>query len=197
MTPNVNWFSYIPNQVKVVFLKALQLKSWSIRFMYTLRLLRKWLWKKWKFLDILKHTDITPVFKRGSTTNKSNNRPVSILSNFSKVLEKLIYTQLNSFTEPKLSNCPTGFCKNQNILHTLLKRIKLWRSMLNRSNKVGAIVMKLSKAFDTLNYITSFYGNLKVYDFDTNALSFIRSYILNRHQRTKVTGKFLFFFVFF
>ena len=69
--------------------------------------------------------------------------------------------------------------------------------MLNRSNKVGAIVMKLSKAFDTLNYITSFYGNLKVYDFDTNALSFIRSYILNRHQRTKVTGKFLVFFVFF
>ena len=31
--------------------------------------------------------------------------------------------------------------------------------MLNKSNKVGVIVMKLSKAFDSLNDITSFYGN--------------------------------------
>ena len=61
--------------------------------------------------------------------------------------------------------------------------------MLNKNNKVGAIVMELSKAFDNLNCITSFYGNKKVYDFDTSTLSFIHSYFLNRHQRTKVTGK--------
>ena len=39
------------------------------------------------------------------------------------------------------------------------KTIKLWHSMLNKNNKVGAIVMELSKAFDSLNCITSFYGN--------------------------------------
>ena len=50
------------------------------------------------FPDILKYADITPVFKKRDTTDKTNYRPVITLSNFSKVFEKLIYAQINSFT---------------------------------------------------------------------------------------------------
>ena len=42
-----------------------------------------------KFLDILKYADITPVFKKGGTFHKSNYRPISTLSHFSKMFEKL------------------------------------------------------------------------------------------------------------
>ena len=56
-----------------------------------------------KFPDILKYDDITPVFKKGDTTNKSNYRPISTVSNFSKIFEKLIYRQVKSYMEPKLS----------------------------------------------------------------------------------------------
>ena len=51
-----------------------------------------------KFPDTLKYTDITQVFKKVDTTDKSNYRPRSILSNFSKIFEKLIYNQVNSYT---------------------------------------------------------------------------------------------------
>ena len=44
-------------------------------------------------------------------TGKSNYRPITALSDFSKMLEKLIYAQINSFMEPKLSKHLTDFRK--------------------------------------------------------------------------------------
>ena len=56
-----------------------------------------------KFPDILKYADITPVFLKKDTTDKSNYRPIVTLSNLSKIFEKLIYSQVNSYMEPKHS----------------------------------------------------------------------------------------------
>ena len=57
--------------------------------------------------------------------------------------------------------------------------------MLNKGDKVGAIVMTLSKAFDTLNH-NLLLCKQKAKGFDKNALPFIQSYFSNRHQRIKV-----------
>ena len=101
--------------------------------------------KSGKFPDILKYADITPVFKTGDVTDKTYYRPISTLSNFSKVFEKMIYVHINSFMEPKLSKYIAGFRARHNTQHALLK-------MLNKGNKVGAIIMDLSKEIDTLNH---------------------------------------------
>ena len=137
----------------------------------------------------MKYADITPVFKKGDTTDKTNYRPISTLSNFSKVFEKMIYAQINSFMEPKLSKFLAGFRAKRNTQHALLKMIETWRAILNKGNKVGAIIMDLSKAFDTLNH-NLLLCKLKAYGFNKNALTFIQSYFRNRHQRTKVGDKF-------
>ena len=47
-----------------------------------------------KFPSESKHADIVPIYKKKDKSNKSNYRPVSILSNYFKVYEKLIYNQL-------------------------------------------------------------------------------------------------------
>ena len=47
-----------------------------------------------EFLSKLIHADIAPIHKKKRKSYKSNYRPVSILSNYSKVNEKLIYNQL-------------------------------------------------------------------------------------------------------
>ena len=44
--------------------------------------------KSGKFPDILTYADITPVSRKGDATDKTNYRPISTLSNFSKVLKK-------------------------------------------------------------------------------------------------------------
>ena len=58
--------------------------------------------KSGNFPEILKYANITQVFKKGNTTDKTNYRPISTLSNFSKVFKKLIYAQINLFMESKL-----------------------------------------------------------------------------------------------
>ena len=88
------------------------------------------------FLDLLKYADVTPVFKKGDTTDKESYRPISTLSNFSKIFEKLIYNQIFEFMNPKLSKYITGIRKNHKTQHALLKVIETWRSKLNCETKL-------------------------------------------------------------
>ena len=55
------------------------------------------------FPDFLKTANITPVFKKGSRTDKKDYRPVSILPNLSKIYERLIYKQLSKFSNNIMS----------------------------------------------------------------------------------------------
>ena len=142
--------------------------------------------KNSKFPDILKYADFTPVFKKADTTDKSNYRPISTLSNVSKIFVKLIYSQVNSYMEPKLSKYLEGFLRNRNTQHALLRMIESWR---DKDQKLGAIIMDLSKQFDTLNHKLLF-KKLEADGFDKKSLSFIESYFANKKQRTKIGDSF-------
>ena len=82
-----------------------------------------------------------------------------------------------------------GLCKNHNTQHIFLEMIEIWRSMLNKGNKVVEIVMDPPKSFDTISHNLPL-CKLKAYGFDTNALTFIKSYFCNRQQKTKVGDEF-------
>ena len=49
------------------------------------------------FPKLLKTAIVTPIYESGSLINPSNYRPISILTIFSKLLEKLFYNRLLSF----------------------------------------------------------------------------------------------------
>jgi len=51
------------------------------------------------FPDNLKVAVIKPIFKAGDRKNLNNYRPISLLSNFAKILEKIIKIRLISFLE--------------------------------------------------------------------------------------------------
>jgi hypothetical protein len=46
------------------------------------------------FPDRLKYAIIKPIYKKGNTQEVMNYRPISLLTSFSKVIEKLIYVRL-------------------------------------------------------------------------------------------------------
>ena len=62
-----------------------------------------------KFPDTLKRVDVSPIFKKGNDNEKENYRPVSILSTFPKVFEKLLFQQINDHMQRKFSKHLTGF----------------------------------------------------------------------------------------
>ena len=49
------------------------------------------------FPSELKLAKVIPIFKSGDSTKMSNYRPISILSLFSKIFEKLMYNIVNNF----------------------------------------------------------------------------------------------------
>ena len=125
---------------------------------------------------------MTPVFKKGDTTDKSNYRPISTLSNFSKIFEKLIYSHVNSYMEPKLSKFLAGFCRNHNTQHALLRMIESWRVLLNKSQKVGGIIMDLSKTFDTLNHKLLLKKKLHAYGFDKKSVFSLKAILQTENK---------------
>ena len=80
------------------------------------------------FPDALKIAKVTPVFKKGAKTEISNHRPISVLSNISKLFESVIYKRIVCFFETNglLNSDQFGFRKQRNTeqaIFTLLERI--------------------------------------------------------------------------
>ena len=134
------------------------------------------------FPDELKLAEVIPLFKKTDPFDKSNYRPVTLLSHMSKVFERIIYNQINEYSEPFLSNLLTGFRKNHNTQHSLLKILESFKEALDKGNSVTAIFMDLFKAFDTLNH-DLLIAKLEAYGFSVNSLYYIHSYLNKRLQK--------------
>ena len=71
----------------------------------------------------------------------------------------------------------------------LLSLIEKWKIVLDSKGYGGAVLMDLSKAFDTINH-DLLIAKLRAYGFSKESLKLIKSYLSNRWQRTKVNLSF-------
>ena len=138
------------------------------------------------FPDELKAAEVTQIFKKNDDLDKENYRPVSVLP--PKIIERVMYIQIESFMEDKLSELLTGFRKNHGTQHSLVNMLEKWKNTLDKGGFVCAILMDLSKAYDTMNH-DLLIAKLGAYGFQENALVFMKSYFANR-QRFRVISNF-------
>ena len=73
--------------------------------------------------------------------------------------------------------------------HALFSLIEKWKKVLDSKGYGGAILMDLSKAFDTVNH-DLLIAKLHVYGFLKESLKLIKSYLTNRWQKTKLNTGF-------
>ena len=102
---------------------------------------------------------------------------------------RIIFNQISTNFEPYFSTFLSGFCKNHNTRHSLLKTLKLWKEALDNGKSVGAIFMDLSRVFDTLNH-DLLIPKLEAYGFSENSLNYIESYLCNCLARANVNNNF-------
>ena len=141
------------------------------------------------FPDKLKVADITPIYKKDDATNVKNYRPVSVLPAVSKIYERVIQNQLMKHIEKHLSPYMCGYRKGYSAQHALVALLEKWRLSLDKRGYAGAMLMDLSKAFDTINH-NLLIAKLNAYGFSKSALRLIKSYLSNRWQRTKINTAF-------
>ena len=106
------------------------------------------------FPAALQVAKITSVHKSGSKSKSANYRPISILTPFSKIFEKMICKRLNKFFEKNDTICKEQFGIKSKHSTSLAKANLVCEIQRNRDNHQYscAIMLDLSTAFDTVNH---------------------------------------------
>ena len=137
------------------------------------------------FPDSLKLANIIPIFKKGATNLCCNYRPISLLSNVSKILEKVMHIRLYAFLEDHklIYKNQYGFRQKYSTEHAITHMIELIKNKLDNKRWVGAVFLDLEKAFDTVNH-QILLKKLYHYGIRGIPLKWFESYLSNRQQRT-------------
>ena len=143
-----------------------------------------------KYIDVLKISKVLPLYKdKGSSLDCSNYRPISLLSNINKIIEKLIHKRLYNFLS--IHNCiyelQFGFRKNHSTTHALINLTEDIKNSLDNNIFTCGIFIDLQKAFDTVDH-NILLNKLEHYGIRGKANEWFKSYLSNRKQYVSING---------
>ena len=95
-----------------------------------------------------------PVFKNGSRLSCNNYRPISLLSNIGKIIEKLIHKRLNHFLEQHkvFYTLQFGFRLNNSTNNALMSITENIQTHLDKNELTARVFIDLRKAMDTVDH---------------------------------------------
>ena len=119
----------------------------------------------------------------------NNYRPISILSNFSKIFEKLVVARLTNFLKKLniLHDNQYGFRPKLSTTHAMLDVINGISTNMSKNQYTGLICLDLKKAFDTVSH-SILLQKLEHYGINGNMLDLLTSYLTERKQFVFVNG---------
>ena len=141
------------------------------------------------FPDELKVAKVFPIYKSGDKKCISNYRPISVLSFFSKVFEKVMYNHLIDFIDENniLSKHQFGFRKNHSTNHAVIALVDKISTALDMGKVAIGCFIDLKKAFETVNHFILI-NKLRKYGIHGNILEWFISYLDNRKQYVFYNG---------
>ena len=101
------------------------------------------------FPSVLKTAKVVPVFKKDSKLDYRNYRPIFLLSNIEKILEKLMYKRLYTFLNKNnvIYSLQSGFRQQYSTSHALINITKNIRKALDDGNIGCGVFVDLQKVF--------------------------------------------------
>ena len=141
------------------------------------------------FPSALKLAKVIPLYEKDSKLDFSNYRPISLLSNLDKILEKLMYTRIDKlFNNNNLFYLlQFGFRQNYSTTHALISLTETIRKYLDEGKLACGIFVDLQKAFDTVEHDTLL-TKLEHYGVRGLANDWGKSYVSDRKQFASING---------
>jgi hypothetical protein len=137
----------------------------------------------------LKIAKIIPLFKKGDRCCMENYRPISLLSIFNKLLEKIVFNRVYSFLDKKhvLYKYQFGFRKKFSTSMALLDAIDFCYKNIDEGYRVLGVFFDLQKAFDTVDNNILLH---KLYNYGIRGLMYdwFKNYLQDRKQYTLVNS---------
>ena len=137
--------------------------------------------------DEWRSATVTPLFKKGLPTQCTNYRPVSLTSVVCKVMERVIVSQLTECLRKHriISKQQHGFFSRRSTVTNLLETLNDWTLAIQGNNRISAVYIDYSKAFDTVSH-PKLFQKLAAYGVTGNLLMWITQFLTCRTQVTKV-----------
>ena len=124
--------------------------------------------------------------KKDDNLNKTNFRPVSVLTGISKLYESVVNDQLFEFFCTLFNDLISAYRKGYSCQSLLLKCVDNWKTALDRKQFAALLFMDLSKAFDCLPH-DLIISKLHAYGVSTPACELLFTYLHGRKKRVKIS----------
>jgi len=134
-----------------------------------------------------KQATVTPVFKGGIASDQSNYRPISLMSVFSKLMEKVVVLDMLRYCKEQglISKQQHGFLARKSTVTNMLSCMNDWTCALMNRSSVAVAYIDFQKAFDSVCH-TKLFCKLESIGFTGNLLQWIANFLTDRWQCTRV-----------
>ena len=141
------------------------------------------------FPSEFKVAKVCPLFKANDPMLCNNYRPISLLSVFSKILERIMYNRLINFLNKNeiLNKMQFGFRENHSTFMALITMLDNVSNALENGNCALGIFLDFQKAFDTVDHKIML-DKLYLYDIRGVAHQWFSSYLSDRKQSVIYDG---------
>ena len=139
--------------------------------------------------DKLKLQKVIPIYKKGSKLSTANYRPISLLSNINKIVEKLVFSRVISFLNRNniIYEKQFGFRPKYSTNHALIKIVDTITNALDSGKLAAGIFVDFQKAFDTVDH-KILISKLNHYGIRGCFNDWFKSYLNNRKQCVSILG---------
>ena len=140
--------------------------------------------------SLWKCANVTPIFKKGSKSEASNYRPISLTSVVIKIFERILKDKITSFLDKHnlIIDTQHGFRNNRSCLTNLLEFYNYVFSNYDERIPSDIIYLDFKKAFDTVPH-KRLLIKLKAHGIGEQLCSWIEDWLTNRKQRVVINGE--------